>query len=125
MDFYCCTAYICTWSLFYLCSKLQCCSGWGFSSVCVVLVGIVHDGLHVVSWEESGDAVADAFEPAVIVLLDYVDDGAFHEGQLVLFVLGVVVDGHNWEEGKESESEGVKERRRAEDRVFPQLLTFL
>lgn len=60
------------------------------------LVSIVHDGLDIVSREESSDAVADAFEPAVIVLLDYVDDGSLHEGQLVLFVLGVVVDGHNW-----------------------------
>lgn len=58
----------------------------------------MHDGLHVVSREESSDAVTDAFEPAVIVLLDYVDDGPLHEGQLVLFVLGVVVDSHNWEE---------------------------
>lgn len=55
----------------------------------------MHDGLYVVSWEESSDAVADPFEPAVIVLLDDVDDGSFHEGQLIFLVLGVVVDGHN------------------------------
>ena len=62
----------------------------------VFLVGIVHDGLNVVSWKKSRDAVADTFEPAVIILLDDVDDSSFHEGQLVLLVLGVVVDGHNW-----------------------------
>lgn len=59
------------------------------------LVSIVHDRLHVVSWEESGDAVADAFEPAVIVFLDDVDDGSFHEGQLILLILSIVIDGHN------------------------------
>lgn len=58
----------------------------------------MHDGLNVVSWEESRDAVADAFEPAVVILLNDVDDGSFHEGQLVLLVLSVVVDGHNWRE---------------------------
>lgn len=61
------------------------------------LVSIVHDRLNIVSWKESGDAVTDAFEPAVIVFLDYVDDGPFHEGQLILLVLAVVIDGHNWE----------------------------
>lgn len=58
----------------------------------------MHDGLDVVAGEESRDAVADAFEPAVVVLLDDVDDGPLHEGQLVLLVLGVVVDGHHWRE---------------------------
>lgn len=58
----------------------------------------MHDGLDVVAGEESRDAVADAFEPAVVVLLDDVDDGSLHEGQLVLLVLGVVVDGHHWRE---------------------------
>lgn len=62
-----------------------------------LLVSIVHDRLNVVSWEQSGDAVADPFEPAVIVFLDNVDDGSFHEGQLILLVLGIVIDGHNWE----------------------------
>lgn len=55
----------------------------------------MHDGFDVVSWEESSDAVADAFEPAVIVFLDDVDDGSFHEGQLIFLILAVVVDGHN------------------------------
>lgn len=63
-----------------------------------LLVSIVHDGLNVVSWEESSDAVADPFKPAVIIFLDDVDDGSFHEGQLIFLVLGVVVDGYNWEE---------------------------
>lgn len=66
----------------------------------------MHDGLDVVPREESRDAVADALEPAVIVLLDDVDDGSFHEGQLVLLVLGVVVDGDNW-----------RERRRGYDKM--------
>lgn len=61
------------------------------------LVSIVHDRLHVVSWEESGDAIADTFKPAIIVFLDNIDDGSFHEGQLILLILGIVVDGDNWE----------------------------
>lgn len=56
----------------------------------------MHDALHVVAREESGDSVADALEPAVVVLLDDVDDGALHEGQLVVLVLAVVVDGHHF-----------------------------
>lgn len=75
----------------YLCSAITC----GFFCL-FSLVSIVHDRLNIVSREESSDAVADAFEPAIVVLLDYVDDGPFHEGQLVLLVLGVVVDGHNF-----------------------------
>lgn len=74
----------------YLCSAITC------GVLCLFsLVSIVHDRLNIVSREESSDAVADAFEPAIVVLLDYVDDGPFHEGQLVLLVLGVVVNGHN------------------------------
>lgn len=79
--------------MIYLCSKLQC------HLLCLFyfsLVSIVHDGLDVVSWEEPGDAVADSFKPAVIIFLDYIDDGSFHEGQLVLLVLGIVIDGHDW-----------------------------
>lgn len=71
----------------------------------------MHDGLDVVPREESRDAVADALEPAVIVLLDDVDDGSFHEGQLVLLVLGVVVDGDNWRERRRG---GVTTRRQTE-----------
>lgn len=64
-------------------------------------VGVVHDGLHVVAGEEAGGAVAHAFEPAVVVLFDDVNDRALHESQLVVLVLGVVVDGHHCEqEGK-------------------------
>lgn len=58
-------------------------------------LGVMHDALHVVAGEQAGDAVADALEPAVVVLLHHVDDGALHERQLVLLVLGVVVDGHH------------------------------
>lgn len=60
----------------------------------------MHDGLHVVAGEESRDAVADPLEPAVVVLLDDVDDGPLDEGQLVVLVPGVVVDGHHCEEGE-------------------------
>lgn len=52
----------------------------------------MHDGLHVVAGEQAGDAVADAFEPTVVVLLDDINDGPLHESQLVVLVLGVVVD---------------------------------
>ena len=69
-------------------------------------VGVVHDGLHVVAGEEAGDAAGHALVPAVVVLLDDVDDGALHEGQLVVLVLGVVVDGHHWG----GERSGVTER---------------
>lgn len=62
-------------------------------------LGIVHDALHVVAGEQAGDTVADALEPAVVVLLHHVDDGALHERQLVLFVLCVVVDGHHCRDG--------------------------
>lgn len=79
------------------------CLFWAFFCfVCFVfvylllLVSIVHDGLHVVSWEKPGDAIADSFEPAVIILLDDIDDGSFHKGQLILLILGIVIDGHNW-----------------------------
>lgn len=62
-------------------------------------VGVVHDGLDVVAWEEARGAVHHALKPAVVVLLDHVDDGALLEGQLVLLVARVVVDGdHCWEE---------------------------
>lgn len=55
----------------------------------------MHDGLDVVAGEEARGPVHDALEPAVIVLLDHVDDGALLERKLVLFVAGVVVDGHH------------------------------
>lgn len=58
-------------------------------------VSIVHDGFDVVAREEACDAVTHSLEPAVVVLLDDVDDGAFREAQLIVFVLGVVVDGHH------------------------------
>lgn len=61
----------------------------------LALVSVVHDGLHVVARKQSGDAVAHALEPAVVIFLDDVDDGTFHEGQLVILVLGVVVDSHH------------------------------
>lgn len=92
MNCYRCAAYVCT-SVHLHGLPLQRHHVWVF---CLFsLVSIVHDRLNIVSREESSDAVADAFEPAIVVLLDYVDDGPFHEGQLVLLVLGVVVNGHN------------------------------
>lgn len=61
-------------------------------------ISIVHDGLHVVSREEPRGATHDALKPAVIVLLDDVDDRSFLEGQLVLFITRVIVDRHHWGE---------------------------
>lgn len=55
----------------------------------------MHDGLHVVPWEEASGGVHHSLEPAVLVLLDDVDDRSFLERQLVLFVGSVVVDGHH------------------------------
>lgn len=60
----------------------------------------MHDALHVVPGEEPGDAIADALEPTVIILLDDVNDGSLHEAQLVFFVLGIVINGHHWEQKK-------------------------
>lgn len=70
----------------------------------LLLVSIVHDGLHVVSWEKPSDAIADSFEPAVIILLDDIDDGSFHKGQLILLILGIVIDGHNWKKQHQGQS---------------------
>lgn len=90
MNCYRCAAYVCT------SSRITSAAPSRVGFFCLFsLVSIVHDRLNIVSREESSDAVADAFEPAIVVLLDYVDDGPFHEGQLVLLVLGVVVNGHN------------------------------
>lgn len=58
-------------------------------------VGVVHDGLDVVAGEEARGPVHHALVPAVVVLLDHVDDGALLEGKLILLVAGVVVDGHH------------------------------
>ena len=60
--------------------------------VCVPSVGIVHDGLHVVAGEQAGGAIARSLIPAIVVLLDDVDDGALHERQLIILVPGVIVD---------------------------------
>jgi len=48
---------------------------------------------NVVSWKETGHAVHDAFPPAIVILLQNEDRGTFAEGQLVLLVSRVVVDG--------------------------------
>lgn len=58
-------------------------------------VGVVHDGLHVVPGKQTRDAVAHSLEPAVVILLDDVDDGSFHERQLVVLIFDVVVDGNH------------------------------
>lgn len=59
-------------------------------------VGVVHDGLDVVPGEEAGGRVHHSFKPAVLVLLDDVDDRSLLERQLVLLVGHVVVDGHHF-----------------------------
>lgn len=64
----------------------------------VCSVGIVHDGLDVVPREQARGPVHHAFVPAVVVLLDHVDNGAFLEWKLVVFVPRVVVNGHHWGE---------------------------
>lgn len=58
-------------------------------------VGVVHDGLHVVPREEAGGSAHHTLEPAVVIFLDDIDDGAFLERQLVLLVPHVVIDGHH------------------------------
>lgn len=63
----------------------------------------MHDGFHVVAGEEPREAVADPLEPAIVVLLDHVDDGPLDEAQLVVLVPGVVVDGHHCEQKTEGE----------------------
>ena len=68
---------------------------------------VVHDGLDVVAGEQAGGAVHDALVPAVVVLLDDVDDGTLLEGQLVLLITSVVVDPHHWT--REMEREGERE----------------
>lgn len=55
----------------------------------------MHDGLDVVAREEARGAVHHALVPAVVVLLDHIDDGTLLERELVLLVSGVVVDGHH------------------------------
>lgn len=78
---------------FILCSRSHClciydCCG-------VPSVGVVHDGLHVVPGKQTRDAAANSLEPAVVILLDDVDDGSFHERQLIVLILDVVVDGNH------------------------------
>lgn len=58
----------------------------------------MHDGLDVVSRKEACDAVTNTLEPTVVVLLDDVDYGSFYEGQFIVLVLGVIIDGHHWTE---------------------------
>lgn len=48
---------------------------------------------HIVAGEESRDPVHDPLPPSVIVLLQDVNGRTLGEGQLVLFVSRVVVDG--------------------------------
>lgn len=69
-------------------------------------VGVVHDRLNVVPGEEAGGATHCSFVPAVVVLLDDVDDGALVEGQLVLLVRRVVVDRHHCAPMREEERRG-------------------
>lgn len=76
-------------------------------------VGVVHDGLDIVAWEEARGAVHHALKPAVVVLLDHVDDGALLEGQLVLLVARVVVDGDHCWEGEQAENQSTIHRQQS------------
>lgn len=44
------------------------------------LVCVMHDGLHVVPWEEACGPAHHALEPAIVVLLDDVYDRPLLEG---------------------------------------------
>lgn len=61
-----------------------------------VSVGVVHDGLHVVSREEAGGGVHHPFEPSVLVLFDDIYDRSFLKRKLVLLVCGVIIHSHHW-----------------------------
>lgn len=58
-------------------------------------VSVMHDGLHVVPREEARGAAHHTLVPAVVVLLDDVNDRPLLEGELVFFVARVVVNRHH------------------------------
>ena len=56
-------------------------------------LGMLHGLLDIVAREEAGDPLHHPLPPTVVVLLQHVDDLPLLEGQLVLLVGVVVVDG--------------------------------
>ncbi len=76
-------------------TKIRSCEEHAQDLIVWASVGVVHDGLHVVSRKQTSEAVANAFKPAVVVLLDDVDNGSFHEAQFIFLILEVVVDGNH------------------------------
>jgi len=67
----------------------------GAAATCAAELGLDRL-LHVVAREEPGDPLHHALPPTVVVLLQHVDDLALLEGQLILLVGVVVVDGDNF-----------------------------
>lgn len=64
----------------------------------LVRQGCLNAGLDVVPREETCDAVHDAFVPAIVVLLHNIDNRVFGEGELVVLVSSIIIDGYNWKE---------------------------
>lgn len=56
----------------------------------------MHDGFDIIPGEEAGCVVHHTLVPAIVVFLDYVDDGALLERQLIVFISGVVINGHHY-----------------------------
>merc|ERR1719192_1814073 len=56
----------------------------------------LHGLLDIVAGEETGDPLHHALPPSIVVLLQHIDDLALLEGQLILLVGVVVVDGDNF-----------------------------
>jgi hypothetical protein len=79
-----------------------------------------HARFDVIAREESRDPVHDALPPAVVVLLDNVDDGVFLEGELVFLVGRVVVDRDNW--SGESKEPCSKERSKGDERSLKRVI---
>ncbi len=59
------------------------------------LTTLLETGFNVVAREETRHPVHHSFPPPVIILLGDKDDSALREGQLIVFVLDVVIDGNN------------------------------
>lgn len=56
---------------------------------------IMHDGLDVVPREEPRHSIHNALVPAIVVLLDDINDGSFLKRQLVFLVFCIIINCHN------------------------------